>query len=152
LARSQNYAGLLNEQTSSINTSIFTVIIHFELPLGTRPVGRPKTRWEDVKADIKKMKVPNWKTTGPSGKVWLKRPKLYVRRRYTFERKLRENKEIYNLFITFSEYSYRALHEGNKMNLILTQFKLSEDLFFSTAFVFWSQLLTTEYESSEIYS
>jgi hypothetical protein len=33
-------------------------------PLGARPVGTPKTRWEeDVKADIKKMKVPNWKIT-----------------------------------------------------------------------------------------
>jgi hypothetical protein len=32
-------------------------------PLGARPVGWPKTRWEDdVKADIMKMKVPNWKT------------------------------------------------------------------------------------------
>jgi hypothetical protein len=31
-------------------------------PLGARPVGRLITRWEDdVKADIKKMKVPNWK-------------------------------------------------------------------------------------------
>jgi hypothetical protein len=29
-----------------------------------KPVGRPKIRWEeDVKADIKKMEVPNWKIT-----------------------------------------------------------------------------------------
>jgi hypothetical protein len=33
-------------------------------PLCKRPVGRPKIRWEeDVKADNKKMKVPNWKIT-----------------------------------------------------------------------------------------
>jgi hypothetical protein len=31
-------------------------------PLGARPVGRPKTLWEDnVKADIKMMKAPDWK-------------------------------------------------------------------------------------------
>jgi hypothetical protein len=31
-------------------------------PLGTRPVGRPKIRWAEVdKAEIKEMKVPNWK-------------------------------------------------------------------------------------------
>jgi hypothetical protein len=51
-------------------------------PLGARTVGRPKTRWEgDVKADIKKMKVPNWKTTvqdRTKWTVWLRRPKLYV--------------------------------------------------------------------------
>jgi hypothetical protein len=27
------------------------------------PTGRPKTRWEDdVKKDIQKLKVPNWRT------------------------------------------------------------------------------------------
>jgi hypothetical protein len=31
-------------------------------PLCARPVDRPRTRWEDnIKADIKKMKVPEWK-------------------------------------------------------------------------------------------
>jgi hypothetical protein len=46
-------------------------------PLGARPVGRPKTRWEhDVKGDIK---VQDWKiTVQESGKVWLRRPKLYA--------------------------------------------------------------------------
>jgi hypothetical protein len=34
MARSQNYVGLLNEQTSSVKTSIFTVIIQFERKLG----------------------------------------------------------------------------------------------------------------------
>jgi hypothetical protein len=30
-------------------------------PLGARPVDRPKTFWDDdVKADIKKMKGPDW--------------------------------------------------------------------------------------------
>jgi hypothetical protein len=38
-------------------------------PLGTRPVGRPKIRW-NVKADVKKMKVPNWKITVQDRTKW----------------------------------------------------------------------------------
>jgi hypothetical protein len=31
--------------------------------MSRRPVGRPKTRWvDDVRKDIQKLKVPNWKT------------------------------------------------------------------------------------------
>jgi hypothetical protein len=40
-------------------------------PLGTRPVGRPKIQSEeDVKADIKKMKVPDWKITVQDRTMW----------------------------------------------------------------------------------
>jgi hypothetical protein len=40
-------------------------------PLGARPVGRPNARWEeDVKADIMKMKVPNWKTIVQDRTKW----------------------------------------------------------------------------------
>jgi hypothetical protein len=40
-------------------------------PLGARPVGRPKTRWEDdVKADIKKMKVQDWKIAVQGRTKW----------------------------------------------------------------------------------
>ena len=32
-------------------------------PISRRPIGRPKTRWvDDVRKDILKLKVPNWKT------------------------------------------------------------------------------------------
>ena len=32
-------------------------------PISKRPKGRPKIRWEDdVKKDIQRLKVPNWKT------------------------------------------------------------------------------------------
>jgi len=32
-------------------------------PISRRPLGRPKTRWvDDVRKDIQKLKVPNWKT------------------------------------------------------------------------------------------
>ena len=31
-------------------------------PMGTRPVGKPRQRWqEDVMEDLKKLKVKNWK-------------------------------------------------------------------------------------------
>jgi hypothetical protein len=40
-------------------------------PLGAKPVGRPKTRWEgDDKADIKKMKVADWKITVQDRTKW----------------------------------------------------------------------------------
>jgi hypothetical protein len=33
-------------------------------PMGIRPVGRPRQRWqEDVMEDLKKLKVKNWKET-----------------------------------------------------------------------------------------
>jgi len=32
-------------------------------PISKRPTGRPKIHWEDdVKKDIQRLKVPNWKT------------------------------------------------------------------------------------------
>jgi len=37
--------------------------IHACKSISKRPKGRPKIRWEDdVKKDIQKLKVPNWKT------------------------------------------------------------------------------------------
>jgi hypothetical protein len=37
--------------------------IHSWKPISKRPIGRPKTGWEDdVRKDIQKLKVPNWKT------------------------------------------------------------------------------------------
>ena len=37
--------------------------IHTWKPISRRPMGRPKIRWEDdVKKDIQRLKVPNWKT------------------------------------------------------------------------------------------
>jgi hypothetical protein len=32
-------------------------------PISRRPIRRPKTRWvDDVRKDIQKLKLPNWKT------------------------------------------------------------------------------------------
>jgi hypothetical protein len=39
-------------------------------PMATRPVGRPRQRWqEDVMEDIKKLKVKNWKETAKDRKT-----------------------------------------------------------------------------------
>jgi hypothetical protein len=40
-------------------------------PMGTRPVGRPKERWqENVMEDFKKLKIKNWKETGKDRRTW----------------------------------------------------------------------------------
>jgi len=47
--------------------------------MGTRPVGRPRQRWqEDVMEHLKKLKVKNWKRqlrTEELGETWLRRRK-----------------------------------------------------------------------------
>jgi hypothetical protein len=40
-------------------------------PISRRPIGRPKTRWmDDVRKDIQKLKVPNWKTLAQDMRRW----------------------------------------------------------------------------------
>jgi hypothetical protein len=40
-------------------------------PMGTRPVGKPRQRWqEDVMADLKKLKVKNWKEAAKGRRTW----------------------------------------------------------------------------------
>ena len=40
-------------------------------PMGTRPIGRPRQRWqEDVMEDLKKLKVKNWKETAKERRTW----------------------------------------------------------------------------------
>ena len=40
-------------------------------PMITRPVGRPRQRWqEDVMEDLKKLKVKNWKEAATGGRTW----------------------------------------------------------------------------------
>ena len=40
-------------------------------PISRRPIGRPKTRWEDdVRKDIQKSKVPNWKILVQDRRRW----------------------------------------------------------------------------------
>jgi len=39
--------------------------------MGTRPVGRPRQRWqEDVMDDLKKLKVKNWKEIAKDRRTW----------------------------------------------------------------------------------
>jgi hypothetical protein len=40
-------------------------------PMGTRPVGRARQRWqEDVIKDLKKLKVKNWKEAAKDRRTW----------------------------------------------------------------------------------
>jgi hypothetical protein len=40
-------------------------------PVGTRPVGRPRQRWQEhVMEDLKKLKVKNWKEAPKDRKTW----------------------------------------------------------------------------------
>jgi len=41
------------------------------IPISKRPTARPKIRWEDdVRKDIQKLKVPNWKTFVQDRRRW----------------------------------------------------------------------------------
>ena len=51
-------------------------------PMLTRPLGRPKNRWEDNKRnDMKKLKIKNWTSCIQDRNMW----KLYVEKAKTFE-------------------------------------------------------------------
>jgi hypothetical protein len=40
-------------------------------PMGTRPVGRPRQRWqEDVMEDLNRLKIKNWKETAKDRGNW----------------------------------------------------------------------------------
>ena len=40
-------------------------------PMGTRPVGRPRQRWQDdVMEDLKMLKTENWKETAKDRRIW----------------------------------------------------------------------------------
>jgi hypothetical protein len=40
-------------------------------PMPRRPIGRPKTRWmDDVRKDVQKLKVPNWKILAQDRRRW----------------------------------------------------------------------------------
>jgi hypothetical protein len=42
-------------------------------PVSERPIGRPKTRWEnDVLEDIKSINISNWKKVAQNGDSWKK--------------------------------------------------------------------------------
>jgi hypothetical protein len=67
--RAQRISWLGHVERMSPNRSVKS--LYSWKPLGARPVGRPKTRWEeDFKADIKKMKVPNWNKINQDRTKW----------------------------------------------------------------------------------
>jgi hypothetical protein len=61
-------------------------------PISRRPRGRPKIRWgDDVRKDIQKIKVPNWKNLTKDIRRWKElvgRPKLYKGVVEPYKRKL----------------------------------------------------------------
>jgi hypothetical protein len=50
-------------------------------PMLRRPLGRPKNRWDDIRNDIKKLKIKNWTNCIRDRKNW----KLYVEKAKTFQ-------------------------------------------------------------------
>jgi len=65
--------------------------IHSWKPISKRPIGRPKTHWEDDgRKDIQKLKLPNWKTLVPDRRRWnwLRRPKLCIKSCRAITRKI----------------------------------------------------------------
>jgi hypothetical protein len=38
--------------------------------MGTRPIGKPRQRWQDVMEDLKKLKVKNWKEAAKDRRTW----------------------------------------------------------------------------------
>jgi hypothetical protein len=37
-------------------------------PMGTRPIGKPRQRWQED--DLKKLKVKNWKEAAKDRRIW----------------------------------------------------------------------------------
>jgi hypothetical protein len=52
-------------------TSIIRKIYKWQ-PLATRPVGRPKYRWDDVRNDLRKMKLFKWSERAQDRLEWKK--------------------------------------------------------------------------------
>jgi hypothetical protein len=49
----------------------FSAILYCWKPISRRPMGRQKTRWvDDVRKDIQKLKVPNWKSLAQDRGRW----------------------------------------------------------------------------------
>ena len=81
--------GLLKKQTSYwlghvervAEDNIVQKIMRWK-PMSKRPIGRPKTRWEDdVLGDIKSINIGNWKEVAQNrevGRKWLSKPEPYI--------------------------------------------------------------------------
>jgi hypothetical protein len=69
-------------------------------------VARPKTRWEqDVKADIRKMKVPNWKTIVQDRAKWKGMVEKTITLRELYRQRRRRIRVTY-LFVCFILTTY----------------------------------------------
>jgi hypothetical protein len=53
------------------NVKISTLVVCRGIAPLSRPIGRPRQRWqEDVMEDLKKLKVKNWKETAKDRRIW----------------------------------------------------------------------------------
>jgi len=69
-------------------------------PMYKRPIGRPKTRWEDdVLGDIKSINIGNWKKVAQNRESWKKVVEqvrnLYRLKRFVRRRRRRSKREVY---------------------------------------------------------
>jgi len=68
--RAQRLSWLLGHIERMQGTRMVKAIYSWK-PISRRPIGRPKTRWvDDVRKDIQKLKVPNWKTLAQDRGRW----------------------------------------------------------------------------------
>jgi hypothetical protein len=94
--------------------------VHKWKPFTGRPAGGPKSRWEDdVRNDLKKMKLINWQNkyrTVLNGRILSRRPRLYQ------SCSAIEEEEVY-LFIYLSErnHTLALIFLNFKLTLILAQ-------------------------------
>ena len=94
-------------------------------PISRRPTGRPKTRWEDdVRKDIQKSKVPNWKTLVQDRRRWkdlVEKAKTLHKELYSHNKKRRRRgtlRTLPNLFDQSGFESQKAF-QPNLLNVLL---------------------------------
>jgi hypothetical protein len=72
-------------------------------PISRRPIRRPKTRWvDDVRKDIQKLKVPNWKTVAQGRRRW----KVLVEKAKTLHKELYSRLRRRRLRPIFLRYTF----------------------------------------------
>ena len=76
--------------------------VYEQSPALTRSLGRPKNRWEDdVKSDITRMKITNWKECVRN---WIKWKKLVEKTKTSLKLQCLKKKKNGNDFLIFAMY------------------------------------------------
>jgi len=95
-------------------------------PVGTRPLGRPRQRWqEDVMEDLKKQKVKNWKETAKDRRTWRNLAEKSKTHKGFFYWYQLDTQFLYKLYKIKFLYMFRAssahLQEVNDVNCTCMQ-------------------------------